>query len=215
MKFYCHCLISVLGQWFSVAAVSNGSSSITLSPSSLVSIEHGSVMKGNSTSKAPNPTTSRIHHSNTSSPHIPSSHHHSNTSSPHIPSSHHHNNTSSHHHITASQNGTTISSHSMTAMPSHHVTVTPSHNMTVVPHSKTIVPSHNMTIMPSSTHTVMPTSSVHPTLPPPQAGNFTVEENKTVCLFAYMAATFDVMIDSKVCKLVIIQLCGLTFSCYL
>jgi len=43
----------------------------------------------------------------------------------------------------------------------------------------------------------MPTSSVHPApTPAPKPGNFSVKDNGTVCLFAYMAAKFDIMIVS-------------------
>ena len=46
----------------------------------------------------------------------------------------------------------------------------------------------------------MPTSSVHPApTPAPKPGNFSVKGNGTVCLFAYMAAKFDIMIVSTVC----------------
>jgi len=76
------------------------------------------------------------------------------------------------------------------------MSITPSHNITVMP--------HNGTVMPSSAHTVMPTSSAHPTTPPPAStGNFTVKENQTVCLFAYMGATFDIMIGSNRSRIVL------------
>jgi len=53
----------------------------------------------------------------------------------------------------------------------------------------------------------MPTSSMHPSpspTPAPKPGNFSVKENGTVCLFAYMAAKFDIMIVPKVHCIVII-----------
>ena len=103
---------------------------------------------------------------------------------------------------------TVTPSHNMTVTPSHNMTVTPSHNMTVTPsHNMTVTPSHNMTVTPSQT---MPTPPVTPTPTPtptstpirPEPGNFTVTtKNNTVCLFAYMAATFNVLMHiSKVWK---------------
>lgn len=116
--------------------------------------------------------------------------------------------TSRHMMTTPSHNMTSVTPHNTTVTP-HNTTVTPSHNKTIMPHS-TVMPPHNMTITPSSAHTVMPTSSAHPTptptpTPAPKPGNFSVKENGTVCLFAYMAAQFDIMIVSKVCGIVIIS----------
>ncbi|XP_073255268.1 uncharacterized protein [Porites lutea] len=102
--------------------------------------------------------------------------------------------------VTPSHNMTVTPSHNMTVTPSHNMTVTPSHNMTVTPsHNMTVTPSHNMTVTPSQT---MPTPPVTPTPTPtstpihPKPGNFTVTtKNNTVCLFAYMAARFDVTMN--------------------
>ncbi|CAH3021246.1 unnamed protein product [Porites evermanni] len=107
--------------------------------------------------------------------------------------------TPSHMTFTPSHNVTITSLHSMTVTPSHNMTVTPSHNMTVTPsHNMTVTPSHNMTCgrqtMP--TPPVTPTPTPTPTSTPirPEPGNFTVTtKNNTVCLFAYMAATFNVL----------------------
>ena len=97
---------------------------------------------------------------------------------------------------------------------SSNLTVTASFNGTVTPQNMTITPSHmttavlNSSVMPPSTGTIRPTpvptvlpsSTVHPTPTslPPGPGNFTVKNNGTVCLFAYMAAKFDVTTSSKV-----------------
>lgn len=106
----------------------------------------------------------------------------------------------------------TVAPHNMTVTP-HNMTVTPSFNRTVTPHNMTVVPSHmistvlNSSVMPPSTGSITPTpvstvlqsSSVYPipTLLPPAPGNFTVKNNGTVCLFAYMAAKFDVANSPK------------------
>ena len=99
--------------------------------------------------------------------------------------------------VTPSPNMTVTPSPNMTVTPSPNMTVTPSHNMTVTPsHNMTVTPSHNMTVTPSQTiptPPVTPTPTPTPTSTPihPEPGNFTVTtKNHTVCLFAYMAATF-------------------------
>ena len=106
-----------------------------------------------------------------------------------------------------------VPSPSKTSKPGN-LTVTASFNGTVTPQNMTITPSHmttavlNSSVMPPSTgsirpspvSTVLPSSTVHPTPTslPPAPGNFTVKYNGTVCLFAYMAAKFDVTTSSKV-----------------
>ena len=109
--------------------------------------------------------------------------------------------------VTPSHNMTVTPSPNMTVTPSPNMTVTPSPNMTVTPsHNMTVTPSHNMTVTPSQTiptPPVTPTPTPTPTSTPihPKPGNFTVTKNHTVCLFAYMAATFDVPMNiSKVWK---------------
>ena len=110
--------------------------------------------------------------------------------------------------VTPSPNMTVTPSPNMTVTPSPNMTVTPSHNMTVTPsHNMTVTPSHNMTVTPSQTiptPPVTPTPTPTPTSTPihPEPGNFTVTtKNHTVCLFAYMAATFhEPMNISKVWK---------------
>ncbi|KAK2573247.1 Lysosome-associated membrane glycoprotein 1, partial [Acropora cervicornis] len=86
-----------------------------------------------------------------------------------------------------------------TVLPSRSVTTSSSQNGTVMPiHNTTVMPTQNMTIMPSSAHSVVPTSTVHPTHPTPERGNFSVKDkNDTVCLVTDMAAMFDVEIKSK------------------
>ncbi|XP_015759446.1 PREDICTED: putative GPI-anchored protein PB15E9.01c isoform X1 [Acropora digitifera] len=86
-----------------------------------------------------------------------------------------------------------------TVLPSQSVTTSSSQNGTVMPiHNTTVMPTQNMTIMPSSAHSVVPTSTVHPTPPAPERGNFSVKDkNDTVCLVTDMAAMFDVEIKSK------------------
>ena len=79
----------------------------------------------------------------------------------------------------------------MTFTPSHNVTITSHHNMTVTPSQTMPTPSVTPTPTPTPTSTPIP----------PRAGNFTVKKNNTVCLFAYMAASFDVTMNfSKVWK---------------
>mmetsp|Transcript_51453 Transcript_51453/g.84321 ORF Transcript_51453/g.84321 Transcript_51453/m.84321 type:complete len:352 (-) Transcript_51453:575-1630(-) len=76
------------------------------------------------------------------------------------------------------------------------MTIKPSQNKTFTPSHMTFTPSHNMTVTPSQTiptPPVTPTPTPTPTSTPihPEPGNFTVTtKNHTVCLFAYMAATF-------------------------
>ena len=87
------------------------------------------------------------------------------------------------------------------------MTIKPSQNKTFTPSHMTFTPSHNMTVTPSQTiptPPVTPTPTPTPTSTPihPEPGNFTVTtKNHTVCLFAYMAATFhEPMNISKVWK---------------
>ena len=194
-----------LGQWYSFAALNEGSAS-AVGPSPSVK-PSGTTIKSIAASMTVMPYRNMTVTPSRNMTVVPS---HNMTVMPSrnmtvTPS---HNMTVTPHNMTVTpHNMTVMPSRNMTVTPSHNMTVTPSHNITVMPHNKTVMPSHNRTIMPSSAHTVMPTSSVHPTSPPPKPGNFSVTDaNGTVCLIAHMAAKFDIMIDSKVCIQIIIIL---------
>lgn len=187
----------VLGEWANVAAV-NEATDIHVVPSPTI------MKSGNSLSSATSHhmTTTPTHNTSSATPHNTTVTPHNTTVTPHNTTVTPHNTTVTPHNTTVTPHNTTVTPHSTTVTP-HNTTVTP-HKTTIMPHNSTVMPPHNMTITPSSAHTVMPTSSMHPTLTPtpaPKPGNFSVKDNGTVCLFAHMAAKFDIMIVSMVCGL--------------
>ncbi|KAL9963612.1 hypothetical protein ACROYT_G027136 [Oculina patagonica] len=207
---------SVLAELVNVAAAASGTSTIHVVPSPTVSkngsttsnattFHNATTVPSHNMTVTPQNMTVMPSHNITVMPHnstVKPSHNktvmpHNMTVTPHNMTVMPHNSTvaPSHNKTVMPHNMTVTPSHNMTVMP-HNMTVTPSHNMTVMPHNSTVAPPHNMTITPSSAHTVMPTSSVHPT-PAPERGNFSVKENGSICLFAYMAAKFDITIASK------------------
>ena len=219
--FLWNCL--VLGEWANVAAV-NEATSIRLAPSPTVTKNGSSLSNAtshhmtttpshNMSSATPHNTTVTPHnttvtpHNTTATPHNTTVTPHNTTVTPHNTTVTPHNTTVTPHNTTVTPHNTTVTPHNTTVTP-HNTTVTPHsttimpHNTTIMPHNSTIMPPHNMTITPSSAHTVVPTSSMYPTpTPAPKRGNFSVKDNGIICLFAYMAAKFDIMINSTVCGL--------------